>query len=137
MEDKWDESAQCWGLIIDVEGAHNLIPIQRCEWRYLCCRVEGERSVLMHAVGTFGVPSAACWWSGVGGSFSRLAQYIIGITAPQWLLLVADDLDAEASGPCFRQALASVVLLAVVVDLPISISCEAGRRCNGLGSNLG
>ena len=53
----------------------------------------------MHTVGTFRVSSAAYWWSRVGGSFSRLAQYIIGTVSSHLLLPTADELDAEAAGP--------------------------------------
>ena len=39
MKDKADVQAAFFGLVVDIEGAHNLVPVREEDWRHQCCRV--------------------------------------------------------------------------------------------------
>ena len=59
MEDKAHVQAALFGLVVDIEGAHNLVPVRAEDWRHQCCRV-GE--------------DAGLYWERAAGALSRLTQ---------------------------------------------------------------
>ena len=62
MKDKADVQAALFGLVEDIEGAHNLVPVREEDGRHQCCRVEEDAGLYLQTVGTFGVGSAAYYW---------------------------------------------------------------------------
>ena len=93
------------GLVVDVQGAHRLIPIARSDWKYQCFQLPGSDDVYLNTVGTFGIRSASYWWSRAGSALVRLAYYVVGDRAPYWNMLVADDMGIIAAGRGMRPAL--------------------------------
>ena len=120
LREQSEVSDQVAGLVVDVKGAHRLIPVREEDWGLQACSLTSDGPVYLNRVGTFGVSSASYWWSRAGGAWVRLAHYVIGGRAPSWLLLVADDLNQSASGPHQVTALMVVLVLAAIVDIPIS-----------------
>ena len=60
-----NHSGPKFGFKVDVKDAHRLIPIKPCDWHLLCCRCEVGKEIYVNKTGTFGVASAAYWWSRV------------------------------------------------------------------------
>ena len=104
----------------DVKGAHRLIPVRQEDWGLQACALEGGDSENLNRVGTFGLLSASYWWSRAGGAMARPAHYVVGKRAHTWMLLVADDLMQSAAGPERQPALFVLMVLASVLDVPIS-----------------
>ena len=46
---------QFLGLVVDVKGAHRLIPVARSDWKYQCFQLPGSDDVYLNTVGTFGI----------------------------------------------------------------------------------
>ena len=86
-----------FGFKVDVTDAHRLTPIKPCDWHLLACRSEKGKNVYVNTSGTFGVASAACWWSRVATAAVRGTHYLLGPELASWLLLVADDLSVLMS----------------------------------------
>ena len=120
LREQSEVSDQVAGLVVDVKGAHRLVPVREEDWGLQACSLTSDGPVYLNRVGTFGFSSASYWWSRAGGAWVRLAHYVIGGRAPSWLLLVADDLNQSASGPHQVTALMVVLVLAAIVDIPIS-----------------
>ena len=65
------------GLIVDVKGAHRVVPIREKDWKYQACALEGDDHVYVNTVGTFGIASASYCWSRAAGALCRLAHYTL------------------------------------------------------------
>ena len=115
MKDKADVQEALFGLVVNIEGAHNLVPVREEDWRHQCCRVEEDGGLYAQTVGTFGVESAAYFWERAAGALSCLTRYVVFR-----LHVMADDLDIEAARPDFRAALFVVFAVASVVGIPIA-----------------
>ena len=107
-------------MVIDVKGAHRLIPIAEQDWPLQACRLEEGGEIYVFTVGTFGIASAAYWWSRAGSAVSRLVQYIISNRAATHLLLTADDYLMITTGAGFRPATFTLLLVAALIHLPLS-----------------
>ena len=70
-------------------------------------------------MGTFGIGSAAYWWSRLIGGPCRLVFYILG-QRWFWQLLFADDFQWSAGGPEAPINLLSSILLLVVLGVPFT-----------------
>ena len=83
-----------FGISADVSSAHRLVPIRRADWPKLGCRARSnDRVVWLNTVGTFGISSAAYWWSRLFGCVGRWVVDTLGY---------ADDLRGRpASGCCW------------------------------------
>ena len=74
----------------------------------LACAVEEDpEAVYVNKVGTFGISSAAEWWSRLFGSAVRLTYLLLGGDLPVELLAYADDFEALGTGPTGRWSHAS------------------------------
>ena len=78
-----------FGFKVDVKDAHRLVPIKPWDWHLLACRCELSKEVYVNKTETFGVASAAYWWSRVATA-ARGAHYLLGRELASWLLLVAE-----------------------------------------------
>ena len=47
-----------FGMVVNIEGAHNLVPVREENQRHQCCRVGEDAGLYVLKVGTFGVGSA-------------------------------------------------------------------------------
>ena len=73
----------------------------------------------MNKVGTFGVGSAAYWWSRVFSAIARLSLYITG-RGPVWQLVFADDIEWVVSGPGMFEELALIIFWQVLMGVPFA-----------------
>ena len=65
-----DLQGATFGLVVDVKGAHRLVPVAEADWPYQACRIQEGGDVYVFTVGTFGIASAAYWWSRAGSGIS-------------------------------------------------------------------
>ena len=106
--------------LVDVKGAHRLIPVREKDWDMQACRLDGESDVYLNTVGTLGIASASYWWSRAASALVRLTHYVVAHRAHLWLLLVADDLCEMSAGPNSESALCVFLVLAAVLDFTLS-----------------
>ena len=66
MRQKSRRGRRTLALTADVAEAHRQVPIHPQDWHMLGCQVKPGEAVYVHTVGTFGVASASCYWSGRG-----------------------------------------------------------------------
>ena len=125
--------------MVDVEGAHNLVPVRGEDWRHQCCRVGDDAGVCVQTVGTFGVGSAADDWERAAGALSRLTQHVVSTRAFFWLYVMAELLGNTSPRRNYHQQMtvtytvccqllkrtAIGTIAAVAVDLPSIIWCPS------------
>ena len=88
-----------FGISADISSAHRLVSIRRADWPKLGCRARSsDRVVWMNTVGTFGISSAAYWWSRLFGCVGR---WVLRLMMTLWAMQViyVDDLHLVAAGP--------------------------------------
>ena len=125
IKGKADVQAALFGLVVDVKGAHNLVPVREEDPRHQCCRV-GEGGGMpackykRSGRSAWGAPPTA----GNGHPIRRFQ--------PRVLLALRDDFDVEAAGLDFRATLFVVFEVASVVGIPIAWKKVRG----GIGSAI-
>ena len=98
-------------LLADVSKAHRLVKIKQQEWGLISCAL-GEDEIYANTVGTFGIASAAYWWSRLMGAVVRLVHLLLGPQRTIELLLYADDLEFLAlEAKSKRWVLLAVIIL--------------------------
>ena len=91
IRDARDEKRQLFCICGDVAKAHRRVRIRASDHGYQCCRLE-PGTVWVNGVGTYGLGSAAYWWSRVAGALMvRLLHHVLGHETFIELLLFADD----------------------------------------------
>ena len=115
-----------FGFKVDVKDAHRLIPVSPEDWHLLACRSERGSHVYVNTTGTFGVASAAYWWSRVATATIRGAHYVLGHELSAWLLLVADDLAMLFHNGKMRESVLLVLVYLRVMGFPLSWKKLAG-----------
>ena len=113
------------GPKVDVTDAHRLIPIKPCDWHLLACRSEKGKNVFVNTTGTFGIASAAFWWSRAATAAERGAQ-VLGLDVASWLLLVADELSVLMSHRKIRETVLTILTFLRVMGFPLSWKKLAG-----------
>ena len=91
------ESAFC--LSADIAQAHRCVLIRKADWARLACRSSAEsRTLWLNCVGTFGVSSAAYWWTRLFGCVGR---WVLRVLGRRWSMQLAyvDDLHLLCLGP--------------------------------------
>ena len=112
------ESAFC--LSADIAQAHRCVLIRRADWARLSCRSSAEsRTLWLNCVGTFGVSSAAYWWTRLFGCVGR---WVLRILGRRWSMQLAyvDDLHLLCIGPDKFVAMWMSILAYEVVGTPFS-----------------
>ena len=128
-----------FAMAFDISRAHRQIPIREEDWGYLACRLDDraeaelteQDTLYVNTVGTFGVRSAAYWWSRLAGLASRL---IYKTACKGWLLyslMYVDDGLLLAMGPNFDRSILGALLLLLVLGFPL-----ASRKFRG-GTDVG
>ena len=107
-------------MAYDFKGAHRLVPVHPKDWGKQAFRLGDEGTVYVNCVGTFGVASAAFWWSRLAGSLQRVMWAILPAKDPLYSLLYADDGLCAVSGPRYRRILLGVLLFLTVLGAPLS-----------------
>jgi len=110
--------SQVFALKGDIKKAHRRIKIQAADWGEQACRLEPDK-LWLNKVGTFGVGSAAYWWSRAIGGIGRLTLMLMG-KANFWQFIFADDLEWVVQGPGMFQNLVLAVFSQVVAGVPYS-----------------
>ena len=55
-----------FGISADISQAHRRVHVRKCDWGRLGCKSSSSSRVLwLNTVGTFGVSSAAYWWTNI------------------------------------------------------------------------
>ena len=83
----------------DIAKAHRRVKVRPSDWGVQACRTSSRSKVVwLNKVGTFGVASAAYWWSRLMGLVGRHALNLMGTT---WffVLVFVDDLHLASGGP--------------------------------------
>lgn len=87
-----------FGVAADISKAHRLFRYCEDQWGVLGCRTHDDAEVIwFNRTGTFGVASAAFWWSRLAGFMGRLA---FRLSLQDWLfiLIFVDDMLVTAGG---------------------------------------
>jgi hypothetical protein len=85
-----------FGLVGDVSKAHRRCRVRRIDHGFQACRLRAGQ-VWLNEVGTFGIVSAAYWWSRLAAAICRSTLYLM-FNNCYWQLLYSDDYSWEASG---------------------------------------
>ena len=112
------ESAFC--LSADIAQAHRCVLIRRADWARLSCRSSAEsRTLWLNCVGTFGVSSAAYWWTRLFGCVGR---WVLRILGRRWSMQLAyvDDLHLLCIGPDKFVTMWMSILAYEVMGIPFS-----------------
>ena len=87
-----------FGLNADVAKAHRRVLVKESDWGVQACRTSSRSSVIwLNRTGTFGVASAAFWWSRL---MALLGRFAYNLSEQDWLfvLVFVDDLHLAAGG---------------------------------------
>ena len=122
-----------FGFKVNVKDAHRLIPVNPEDWHLVACRSERGKHVYVNETGTFGVASAAYWWSRVATVAIRRAHYVLGHELSAWLLLVADDLAMLFHNGKMRESVLLVLVFLRVVGFPLSWKKARQERSLAMG----
>lgn len=121
-------------MAYDYKGAHRLIPIHSSDWGLQAFRLDETDKVYVNCVGTFGVASAAFWWSRLAGTLQRVMWRFLPCNDPLYALLYADDGLAMVSGPAYRKILLALLLFLTVMGAPLSWpKTRGGQQVEWLG----
>ena len=89
-------------MVADISKAHRRVKHRRSDWGLLGCQSiaggEGEGSVWVNKVGTFGVSTASYWWGRLASAIGRLCL-LLCLDEWSFQVLYADDLRFSVFGP--------------------------------------
>ncbi len=110
------------GLAVDFQGAHRLPAVHPDDWRLQACRADDgdDAEIYFYKCGVFGVSSIAYFWSRLGGAAVRASHYLADSSAELWLLLMADDLKAEATGHQPHHHILALLIFLRLLNFPLS-----------------
>ena len=80
----------------------------------------------VNTTGTFGVASAACWWSRVATAAVRGAHHVLAPELASWMLLVADDLAVLMTHGRIPEKVLMILTYPRVMGFPLSWKKLAG-----------
>ena len=82
----------------DISAAHRLVKIREADWHLLGCKSDSDaQTIWINKVGTFGVSSAAYWWTRLFGCVGRFVSRLLLQMAVLQLIYV-DDLQLVTLG---------------------------------------
>ena len=124
-------------MCYDFKGAHRLVPIHPDDWGLQAFRLGDEEEVYLNCVGTFGVASAAFWWSRLAATLQRTMWKFLDFKEVLYGLLYADDGLFLAAGPRYKRNLLAVLLFLTVLGAPLSWrKTRGGQRTEWLGYTI-
>ena len=89
-----------FSLIADVSKAHRRVRHKKQEHGLLACKVrDTDEFVYVNKVGTFGVSSAAYWWTRLFATVLRCSHYLLSPQESCEALTYADDVELIAASP--------------------------------------
>ena len=104
-------------LLGDFSKAHRWVRIHEAEQGFLACSVEPGK-IWTNLGGTFGVASAAYWWSRLAGALVRTTHGILGDEYPLELLLYADDIEITAADAREREGAVMAIFIMLCFGAP-------------------
>ena len=110
-------------MLYDIRKAHRLVPIVQKDWGTQAFQLDDDkepRPVYLNTVGTFGITSAAFWWSRVSSGAVRLVHYLLGPMYGIFHLLYADDGLMVGRGRNWARALLLVFLIYDLLEIPMA-----------------
>ena len=119
-----DRGSAVFAIKGDIKKAHRRVLIHRRDWGYQACRLRPNK-IWLNKVGTFGIGSAAYWWSRMCGGIARLTLYLM-LDQPVWQLVFADDLEWVVQGPHMFDNLVLMILFQVMMGVPYAWQKFAG-----------
>ena len=125
-----EADARRLAMAYDYKGAHRLVPIHEDDWGKQAFRLDDPEVVYLNCVGTFGVASAAFWWSRLAATLQRTLWALLPPGDPLYILLFADDGLCLASGPRYRKNLLAMLLFLTGVGRTAFLGQDEGRTAN-------
>jgi hypothetical protein len=108
----WEMVPPIMALVVDVEKAHQQVPVAEEDWRHVACSADPMP-------GTYGVASASWHWTRVASLFQRIAYYFTGF---RYLFRFADDfmmLSSDSTGVGFTLPILRFILLVGLCEIPL------------------
>ena len=122
------------GIAADVKSAHRLPAVAPQDWHLQGCRSSPTGKVYVFTVGVFGISSIAYWWARLGGAGVRAIHHIMDNADELWLLLMADDLKIECTGPRPPSTIVASLLILSMLGFPLSwTKVKGGERIEWIG----
>ena len=118
MKDCKTTGRSTFALKGDVSKAHRRVAVAESDWGMQACSLRPGK-VWLNKVGTFGVASAAYWWSRMSSATARLTLYVLG-REYVWQLLYADDFTWAVQGPQWQWNLLLSILLLELMGTPFA-----------------
>ena len=112
------EAAFC--LSADISQAHRCVLIRKADWARLACRSKSDsRTLWLNCVGTFGVSSAAYWWTRL---FACVGRWVLRILDRRQTMQLAyvDDVHLLCLGPQKFVALWLSILAYEIMGTPFA-----------------
>ena len=126
-----------FGISADISSAHRLVSIRRVDWPKLGSRARSsDRVVWMNTVGTFGISSAAYWWSRLFGCVGR---WVLRLMMSLWAMqmIYVDDLHLVAAGPQKYLVIWMMIAALEAVGTPFAYhKFRGGLRIDFIGYHL-
>ena len=127
LDAEFDESdEQLFGLVFDASKAHRRVPVAPADWGLQACSLRPDRSppgaediIWLNTVGTYGVGSAAYWWSRPSSLMLRLMHYVHSPVGLRWAFRYADEFATFVRARSVWRPLAMMVLLLRSVRFPL------------------
>ena len=108
----------------DISKAHRRVLVREEDWGLQACQLI-PTTIWLNRVGTFGIGSAAYWWSRLVGGTGRLTMYLM-LQANIWQLAFADDLEWVVQGADLMINLTLAIFFQVLMGLPFAWHKFAG-----------
>jgi hypothetical protein len=136
MRERRKQCQICLSILLDYSKAHRLIKIKADEHGFLACRLDGTHT-WVNCVGTFGVGSAAYWWSRMAGAQIRLLHGLLAERWPLEALLFADDAELTASNAREREGVVMAIFILMIIGAPMKLSkFRGGFTVNWIGMTI-
>ncbi|CAE8594900.1 unnamed protein product [Polarella glacialis] len=119
------------GIVYDISKAHRLVPGRVEDWGLQAFALDDDdlEHLYLYTTGTFGIASAAYWWSRVSGGIVRVIHYILGKLFYVWKLLYADDGLVLGGGKNQKEGILLLFLILEVLEIPVAWKKVKGGFC--------
>ena len=126
-----------FGISADISQAHRCVKIRRLDWPKLGCRSSSSSwTVWLNTVGTFGVSSAAYWWTRLFACVGRWVNRVL-MTLLQMQIVYVDDLHIVTAGPQKFVVLWMILAAYEAIGTPFSYhKFKGGLQVDFIGYHL-
>ena len=118
--DKYRQSGEVpFSIIADVSKAHRRVRHKSEEHGLLACKIsEGDEFAYVNKVGTFGVSSAAYWWTRLFATCLRAAHYLMDQAESGEVLTYADDVELLGANKMERRGITKFLIILTALGTP-------------------